>query len=184
MYSQGLKGCFYSQPVRCTCIWNSISNVRWKAGKQSVYLPHRKLENKLPSIEDRGQTDRVTVLANSTWLMTSTLNPRQPIHTRAKKSTSEVSYRVERDGRTQPIAFPGPLTRSVWKTKKIRKQNKKNKPRPYMLRSQWLCQAVEHSYSDECRERTQPLLIPWFIHSVVKKSLRWFLKVQIQNAWK
>jgi len=125
MYSQGLKGCFYSQPVRCTCIWNSISNVRWKAGKQSVYLPHRKLENKLPSIEDRGQTDRVTVLANSTWLMTSTLNPLQPIHTRAKKSTSEVSYGVERDGRTQPIALPGSQTRSVWKTKKNKKTKQK-----------------------------------------------------------
>jgi len=69
----------------------------------------------LRSIEDRGENDRITVLANPhpehnrspwPWPMTLTFNPRLwPTHTN--------NYQGRTDRRTRPVALSSPLTRSI-----------------------------------------------------------------------
>jgi len=79
----------------------------------------RATENKLPSIKDRGQTDRATILVNRNlllWLSTlGKLWSMIMIYTCKSRGQTSLGSKdiVETDGRTRPIALPCPLTRLV-----------------------------------------------------------------------
>jgi len=76
-------------------------------------------KNKLPSIEDRDQTNRVTILANSNHShnsMTLTFSLQRTMamtRIHAKYRGQRPAGSKQTDGRTRPIALPIPLARSI-----------------------------------------------------------------------
>jgi len=81
-------------------------------------------KNKLPSIEDRDQTNRVTILANSNHShnsMTLTFSLQRTmamtrIHAKYRGEKGQLVQKIkwkQTDGRTRPIALPIPLARSI-----------------------------------------------------------------------